>query len=327
MALVGSTSKADERSEARKVEALTTLSFGPDVIADLSLRVSDRPLWRRVLDAGFAAATLPIYTIPRQRGLIDRAALLDRVTEQIEAGVGMITIHPTPRLDIIELARSRRVPWTSRGGGLVIGDLLARARPANAYLEILPDIATVARIHGATISLGASFRSGTALDADDAAQRAEIAFQTELAQDLKSMGCSVIVEGPGHADPAAIGILAARLRKTECPVMPLGPIPTDLAVGQDHIASAIGAALQGLAGAAHILAAVTREEHTGGVPRLASTIEAVEAARIAARVIDRGMLGVGAEDEAVAAERSQFRTCVAGRTRRGCSRCGDACPL
>lgn len=279
------------------------------------------------MDAGFAAATLPIYTAHRHGEHIDHVALLERAIEHLEGGVGMITIHPTPRRDIIELARMRRLPWTSRGGGLVISDLLSGTRAQNVYLEVLPDLALAARTYGATISLGATFRAGTALDADDAAQRAEIAFQTDLARQLRADGCSVVIEGPGHANPRAIERLAARMREAQCPIMPLGPIPTDLAVGQDHISAAIGASLLGLAGAAHILAAVTREEHTGGVPLLASTLEAVDAARVAARVIDLGRLGPGLEDENVATARAQFRTCIPGRTLPGCSRCGDACPL
>jgi phosphomethylpyrimidine synthase len=327
MALVGTTSQADERKEPSKVEQLAQQPSPPDVIADLSLRHTGYPLWRRVLEAGLPAATLPVYTVRGRGGLIDRSALLERSIEHLEGGVGMVTIHPTPRRDIIELARRRQVPWTSRGGGLVIADLVVSQRPQNVYLDILPDLVPIARAHGATISIGATFRSATVLDADDAAQREEIRFQTELASELRAKGCSVILEGPGHAAPAAIKRLAARMRQADCPIMPLGPIPTDLAIGQDHVSAAIGATLMGLAGAAHILAAVTREEHTGGVPELASTLEAVEAAQVAARVIDLHRLGPTLEDRKIAAARAEFRTCVAARKVPGCSRCGDACPL
>lgn len=327
MALVGTTSKADERKEPSKVEQLAQLSSPPDVIADLSFRHTRYPLWRRVLEVGLPAATLPVYTVSRRDRRIDRSALLERSIEHLEGGVGMVTIHPTPRRDIIQLAKKRQVPWTSRGGGLVIADLVASGRSQNAYLDILPDLASVARAHGAAISIGATFRSATVLDADDAAQREEIKFQTELATQLRGEGCTVILEGPGHAAPSAIERLAARMRQANCPVMPLGPIPTDLAIGQDHVSAAIGATLMGLAGAAHILAAVTREEHTGGVPRLGSTVEALEAARVAAHVIDLHRLGTTPEDRRVVAARAKFRTCVAGRNVPGCSRCGDACPL
>lgn len=83
----------------------------------------------------------------------------------------------------------------------------------------------------------------------------------------------------------------------------------------------------GLAGAAHILAAVTREEHTGGVPSVASTVEAVRAARVAAHVIDIERLGDVSADELVVRRRAEVRTCVEGRTKRGCDRCADVCPL
>lgn len=326
MALIGSTSRADERLEASKIEALAKHVTPPDLVADLSLRRSPFPIWQRLLRAGFPAVTLPIYLTHSENGKIDPGELLDIATEQIESGVGMITIHPTARMDLISLSQRRGTPWTSRGGGLVIRDLM-HGRSQNVYLTILPSLSAAARAHGVTISLGATFRSAAIVDADDDAQRAEIAFQTELAIGLKLDGCSVVIEGPGHASPTAIKKVAARMRKGGCPIMPLGPIPTDRATGQDHVSSAIGATLMGLEDAAHILAAVTRNEHTGGVPQISSTLEAVDAARIAAHVVDLARFGTSAEEVAVATQRAARRTCVLSRTRRGCSRCGNACPL
>lgn len=328
MALIGSTSRRDERAEQKKVARLATMAEGPDVVADLSLRISEKPLWQQIIDAGLPAATLPIYTVARVDNRIDRYELLDRTIEQLAGGVGMITIHPTATRDIVAAARvDRHVPWTSRGGGIVIRDMLVRDRAANAYLDILPDLIVHVRQSRATISIGATFRSATVLDADDRAQRMELTSQVELARQLAKDGCSVIIEGPGHASPSSIRALAQRMREAECPVMPLGPIPTDLAAGQDHISAAIGATLLGLEGAAHMIAAVTREEHTGGVPDIDATLEAVAASRVAARVIDLHQRGPSVEDVRVVQDRSSHRTCIAHRRVAGCSRCGDACPL
>ncbi|MFC6487704.1 phosphomethylpyrimidine synthase ThiC [Nitratireductor sp. GCM10026969] len=299
----------------------------PDAVADLSLAVLQTPLWRRALTMGFAAASLPIYTVRRQNGKVDSSELLDKSVEQMEGGVGILTIHPTARLDIIDLARRRLVPWTSRGGGVVMADLLARDLTENVYLRILPDIVSSAKKHGTVLSLGASFRSANIFDSLDAAQWAEVEFQIELANMLRADGCDVIIESPGHARPAHIREISRRLSAAGHPVMPLGPIPTDVAAGEDHVSAAIGATLMGLAGAAHILAAVTREEHTGGIPSTASTLEAVRASRVAAHVIDIDRLGDVSADELVVRRRAQARTCVAGRTRRGCDRCADVCPL
>lgn len=328
MALVGSTSRRDETFEEEKVLRLASHTNPPDVVADLSLRLSDRPLWQRVLEAKLPAATLPIYTARLTGGQIDRRALLDRAIEQMEGGVGMITIHPTATKEMVAAAQlDRHVPWTSRGGGIVIRDLVLGDRVSNAYLEILPELLPIARRLGTAISIGATFRSATILDAEDRVQRMELDSQAKLAAELKREGCSVFVEGPGHAAPAAIRSLAARMLAAEYPIMPLGPIPTDLAIGQDHVSAAIGATLIGLEGAAHILAAVTREEHTGGVPTIQSTLEAVDAARVAAHVINLHRRGPSAHELEIIEARSIHRTCVAGRTVPGCARCGEACPL
>jgi phosphomethylpyrimidine synthase len=104
-------------------------------------------------------------------------------------------------------------------------------------------------------------------------------------------------------------------------------MPTDAALDDDHIAAAIGATLLGLAGAAHLLAAVTREEHSGGIPSTESTLEAVRAARVAAHVIDLDRLNASDLDDTIVNARAAHRTCVHGRTDPGCSRCGRACPL
>lgn len=327
MALVGMNSLTGYDAQTAKIDALARMQDGPDLIADLSLTVSRRPLWRDVVDRGLPAATLPIYTTPAKDGRIDRVALLERAVEQIEGGVGLLTIHPTASHALIGMARRRRVPWTSRGGGLVIADLLARSHDENVYRAILRDLACHARRHGTVLSLGATFRAANIFDAADAVQMAEIRVQLELAQELTREGVGVVLESPGHARPADIRRLGALLATSGFPIMPLGPMPTDAALDFDHVAAAIGATLMGLAGAAHILAAVTREEHTGGIPSLASTVEAVRAARVAAHVIDIDRLGATERDDAVSLARASHRTCIHDREKPGCSRCARACPL
>lgn len=332
MALVGASHPRQIGEQTLKIRALSDLQDGPEIISDLSIITPDNgpPLWQRVLwETQAAAACLPVYTVSRTRqGLIDPSELLDVAIGQMEGGVGMLTIHPTPSREIQELALGRLVPCTSRGGGLVIADAESRGwRDENAYRKILPQLIAHARRNGTVLSLGASYRSANIFDSGDAAQVAEIIAQTELARDIRSQGVDVIIESPGHARPKDIKKLAVLLRASDVPIMPLGPIPTDTAIGQDHISSAIGAVLIGLEGCAHILAAVTREEHTGGIPSIESTIEAVTAARVAARVIDLDQLGDDEPDRFVANARSNGKTCIVGKRSGGCDRCAKACPL
>lgn len=331
MALVGMSHPRNYAGQVKKIRALSDLSNGPDIISDLSIvkSGSELPLWKIVVkDTSKVAGCLPIYTATVRKGCIDASELLDISIEQMEGGVGLLTIHPTPSRLIQQFAERRLVPCTSRGGGLVIADAENRGwREENVYLKILHDLIHHAKKNRTVLSLGASYRSANIFDSCDAAQQAEIECQITLAKEISSEGVGVIIESPGHSRPRDIKKLAALLRPAGFPIMPLGPIPTDTAIGMDHVSSAIGATLLGLEGCAQIIAAVTREEHTGGVPSIDSTIEAVMTARIAAHVIDLHILNYEAEDLAVAQARAINRTCVFGKVARGCDRCVRACPL
>jgi len=332
MALVGASHPRQIEEQTRKIRTLSDLPDAPEIISDLSIISPDNgpPLWQRVLrETRAAAACLPVYTVSRTRqGLIDPSELLDVAIEQMEGGVGLLTIHPTPSREIQELSAGRLVPCTSRGGGLIIADAESRGwKEENAYLKILPQLISHARRNSTVLSLGASYRSANIFDSGDGAQVAEISAQAELANHIRSQGVDVIIESPGHARPKDIKRLAVLLRASGVPVMPLGPIPTDTAIGQDHISSAIGAVLLGLEGCAHILAAVTREEHTGGIPSVESTVEAIAATRVAARIIDLDQLDDDEPDRSVANARSKGKTCVVGKPSSGCDRCAKACPL
>jgi len=329
MALIGTGPGNDLRSQERKLAALSSATSQPDIVADLSYsHTKSPPLWRCVLErTNFVAATLPIYRCTRRNELVDPSELIEIATEQMEAGVGIITIHATPSRELIDLSKGRLVPWTSRGGGVVIRDLMARGSFDNVYLKVLPGLLSTAKRTATIISLGTTFRSANLFDACDLVHWRELDLQIELANQLATQGVGAIIEAPGHARPSDIRRLAVPLRSAGFPVMPLGPMPTDAGFEQDHVAAAIGASLMGLEGCAQIVAAVTREEHSGGIPTVDSTLEAVACARLAAHVIDLELLGCDQADRAVATERAQKRTCVIGKDSPGCSRCSTLCPL
>jgi phosphomethylpyrimidine synthase len=326
-ALAGISGPSDYDNQVEKIHALIEMEGGPDIIGDLSIFRHHTPLWKLIVESGYASATLPVYTARRINNRIDSKELLDIAIEQMEGGVGILTIHPTASLELIDAAKSRIVPWTSRGGSLVIKDLLASNKTENVYAEILPDLVLAAKQYGSVLSIGATFRSANIFDSLDSVQRAEIDAQLRLAREISLAGVGVIIESPGHARPRDILACAEQLSASSFPIMPLGPIPTDIAIGWDHIAAAIGASIMGMAGAAHLLAAVTREEHTGNIPTLESTLEAVRAARIAGHIIDIHTLNATDQDMQLVEYRAQYQTCVVGRDSHGCSRCAATCPL
>jgi phosphomethylpyrimidine synthase len=93
----------------------------------------------------------------------------------------------------------------------------------------------------------------------------------------------------------------------EAPFYTLGPIPTDIAAGYDHMSSAIGAALIGWYGAA-LLCYVTPKEHLG-LPNKKDVKDGVIAYKIAAHAADlaKGHPMARQRDDAMSKARFEFR--------------------
>jgi len=329
--LIGFNHENEYEYELRKLSSIASLEGKPDIISDLStLRVcTAEALWYKVVnETQCVAATLPIYLVRTKNNRIDQNELLEIIIEQMELGVGLITIHPTANKEIYDASRKRLVPITSRGGGIVVKDLITNEfKNENVYLRILPKIVQYAQKYGVVLSIGTTFRSGNIFDSNDEVQNMEIELQISLAKMISQQNVGVIIESPGHARPSDIKAISAILRSAGFPVMPLGPIPTETAAGMDHISGAIGATIMGLEGCADILATVTCEEHTGGRPTIESTIEAIKAARIAAHIIDIHMIGDTEMDMIITRSRVKSKTCVSGKSTKYCDRCKELCPL
>ena len=329
--LTGCTSKKDIGTQLEKLEKIMNLEvfYQPEIICDLSLYSSKNHLYKEIIDRfdNTVVSTLPIYQTEILNDLISKDNLLEKVHEQIESGVGIITIHPTPTLNLIELSKSRLVPITSRGGAIVAKDLLSKKSSENIYLEILDDIIKICKHHSVTVSIGASFRSANIFDSLDKCQIEEFKIQKEIGEYITNKGVDVIVEGPGHSTIANLKKISNYYNEMNFPIMPLGPIPTDVAVGQDHISSAIGAAILGMLGCVDIVTSVTREEHTGKIPSTESSIEAIIAAKITAHIINIDKVNDVSNDRIIVNNRMLNQTCIYDKNSSGCSRCAHVCPL
>lgn len=330
--LIGFNNTSEYKYELKKLTEISNMKEKPDIVSDLSTKKQKRAeaLWYKVIkETPFVSATLPIYLVTQNKNnTIDENELLDTVIEQMEYGVGLITIHPTANEKIFEKSKKRFVPITSRGGGMVIRDLIAkRFYEENVYLKILSQIISYAKKYNVVLSIGTTFRSANIFDSNDDAQKMEIEAQISLAKLISQQGVGVIIESPGHAKPRDIKEISSVLKSAGFPIMPLGPIPTDSAVGMDHVSSAIGAVIMGLEGCADILATVTREEHTGGRPTIESTIEAIKVAKIAAHIIDIHNLDDTDNDMKITKSRAKSDTCVFGKDEKYCDRCRELCPL
>jgi len=330
--LIGATSQRDATRQLKKIEAIAALepTEQPDIISDLSLEHSKASLYKEIINnfPGYIVSTLPIYKCNASAGIIDDQELLTIIHEQIESGISFITIHPTVNRQAMQLAQKRLVPWTSRGGVMVMKDMAARNFSVeNIYLRILDEVIKLAFKSRVAISIGASFRSSNIFDSLDDCQLLEFKLQKQIADYIKERGVDVIIEGPGHSSTRRLKQVAKIFNQMGYPIMPLGPIPTDTSIGQDHISSAIGATVLGLLGCVDIISAVTREEHTGKIPSIESTIEAIKASKVAAHIIDMDKLQDYSLDKEIVDYRTSHQTCIYGKQNSGCSRCAHVCPL
>jgi len=178
----------------------------------------------------------------------------------------------------------------------------------NPLYEYFDDLLEIAHRYDVTLSLGDGLRPGTILDAIDSPQIEELMILAELSKRARAKGVQVMVEGPGHV-PLPYIQSHIQLEKRLCegaPFYVLGPIPTDIAPGYDHITSAIGGALAASAGA-DFLCYVTPAEHLS-LPDENDVYLGVMAARVAAHVGDiaKGIPGAIEKDKRISLARERL---------------------
>jgi len=156
-----------------------------------------------------------------------------------------------------------------------------------------------------------------------------------------------MIEGPGHVPLTDIkaNILLQKRLCNNAPFYVLGPLPTDIAPGYDHLTSAIGGAIAGAAGA-DFLCYVTPSEHLR-LPNLDDVREGVLAAKIAAHIADiaKGVPGALDKDRIMAQHRKTFNwqgqidisidpvktkaflETSSSAHEEGCTMCGELCAI
>jgi phosphomethylpyrimidine synthase len=320
---------ADYR-ERRKMERLLNGPGRPDMLMDLSVVPLQKELWQSVRPQ-FAGpiGLLPHYVLFSERSGLDVKTLLTRINDVVRNGINFITIHGSPTRELIELARiKRQTPVTSRGGGIVIQDMHINQRRDNIFRLAFRDILDICAETGAVLNLGTTFRAASVWDGYDLVLKAELQSQAELIEAAKARGVHVVLEGPGHIRASQIHQYFASVSNFEVPLMPLGPIVTDVYPDGDHIASAIGAAMLMSLSHGGVINAVTPVEHLGGVPNLQQTRTGLTAALVAAQVASGTYCSEALElEQQVAFERAGAQSCVVGSPEPGCKRCSHVCPL
>jgi len=264
---------------------------GTHTVMDLSTGGDLDSIRKRMLqETSLPLGTVPIYSVAQKYILSQEdpacmsvSELMEEVSRQAEQGVDFMTLHCGVTRRAVALARegNRRLGVVSRGGSL-----LARWMEANdAENPLLTEFDTLLSIceeYNVVLSLGDGLRPGAGEDAGDAAQWEEVIVLGQLAGRARKNGAQAMIEGPGHVP---LHLIQSQIQgmKTVCnnaPLYVLGPLPTDIAAGYDHIAGTVGATLAAYYGA-DFLCYLTPAEHLT-LPNENDVWQGVKASLIAA---------------------------------------------
>lgn len=342
----------DEELQKLKI----SIEYKADVVMDLSTGGNIGKIRKEIL----AHATIPLGTVPIYQSIVNAVRkyksmfklsvdeMFDNIEEQAEQGVDFMTIHSGVTRESVQRFKrqGRLLDVVSRGGALMM-EWMEYNNRENPFYEYYDRLIAILAKHDVVISLGDGLRPGAIADATDRGQVQELIILGELAQYAVEHGVGVMIEGPGHVPINQIET-NIKLEKRICngaPFYVLGPLVTDVAPGYDHITSAIGGAIAGMAGA-DFLCYVTPAEHLR-LPDLEDVKEGIIASRIAAHAADiaRGVKGAVDWDIRMAKARKDmdwetqlrlaidpikaraYRASVALQDSDVCSMCGEFCPI
>ncbi len=281
------------RDELKKLKV--AIEYGTDTVMDLSVDGDIRKIRSLILKESI----IPIGTVPIYEAAVNAkkryGSFLKLKTDEIfsvielqaKEGVDFFTIHCGVTKNTIKVLKKtkRSVDIVSRGGA-ILACWMRYNKKENPLYEYFDKVLDIAHRYDITLSLGDGLRPGAISDSTDKAQISELKTLGRLAEKARERNVQVMIEGPGHIPIHHIE-KNIRLEKDICKSAPfyvLGPLVTDIAIGYDHIASAIGGALAAAWGA-DFLCYVTPSEHLRH-PTVCDVKEGLIASRIAAHAAD-----------------------------------------
>lgn len=295
--------------EVQKVK--TSIKYGADTIMDLSTGGNLDEIRSAVIsNSSVPIGTVPMYQIIHDVGDIknlDIKSMLKTLEKQARQGVSYFTIHAGFLLKFMPLVAKRKMGIVSRGGSLMASWML-HYHKENPFYEAFDEICEICAKYDVALSLGDSLRPGCLYDATDEAQISELRVLGELQKRAYDKNVQVMIEGPGHIPLNQIqkNMELEQELCNDAPFYVLGPLPTDIGAGYDHITSAIGGTLAAFYGAS-MLCYVTAKEHLG-LPNEKDVREGIIAHKIAAHAADvaLGRKGAIERDHAMSDARYNF---------------------
>lgn len=289
------------------------IHWGADTVMDLSTGENIHQTREWILrNSPVPIGTVPIYqALERCGGDVRELSweiFRDTLIEQARQGVDYVTLHAALLQRFVPFTVRRATGIVSRGGSIIAKWMLLHGEENFLYTH-WDEICRILASYDVAVSIGDGLRPGSIADANDFPQFAELEVQGELTLRAWKRGVQVMNEGPGHVP---LHLIPENMRRQlewchEAPFYTLGPLPTDIAPGYDHIGGAIGGAIIAQRGCA-MLCYVTRKEHLG-LPDSEDVREAVVTYKLAAHAADlaKGHPAAQLRDNALSKARFEFR--------------------
>lgn len=279
--------------ELQKLDA--AIGAGADSIMDLSTGGNLDLIRRKIIERSI----VPVGTVPIYQAVVEILSegksipeltenkILDVIKRHADSGVDFITIHSGLTMrSVKKMGRGDRIMnVVSRGGSFIVNWIKTNGKE-NPFYTAFDKILEIALLYDITLSLGDGLRPGCIHDATDGLQIDELIVLGELRDRAFDAGVQVMIEGPGHVPLSEItaNVLIEKKICKGAPFYVLGPLPTDISPGYDHITGAIGGAIAASAGA-DFLCFLTPSEHLR-LPTVEDVREGVIASKIAAHIGD-----------------------------------------
>lgn len=288
---VGVSDKGDVKElikiEREKIRG--AIERGTDVICDVSMSENMEYVHKHLLegfDVPFGTVTAyEAYITSEKNDLIyPEEDFIKLFEKEVLRGFDIITIHATVFKDDSKYIQNsnRTISTTSRGGMLML-KMMEKNNYENPFFTHFDKLLEIAKKYDVAISLGPCYRPASVCDCslDDELTKLELERMAILCKKALDYGVGITVEGIGHAPLNKIAEMI-KATKEKCYNVPYRcmTVATDIALGHDHIASAIASAMAIYCGADSITC-VTRSEHIG-IPTTEEVFEGVITARIAA---------------------------------------------
>ncbi|GAB4078650.1 phosphomethylpyrimidine synthase ThiC [Nostocoides australiense] len=322
---------------------------GVTTVTDLTTSRDDRLLQSLLSESELAVGTVPAYSLSSAAagGSKETAArtLYSAIERQVLLGVDFLSIHSSLSRRVAErLSAARRtIPVTSRGGALVL-QVMHNAAVDNPFRTVFEDLLALCASHGVVLSFVGTLRPGSVVDSFETLHLEELQETAELTERAHEAGVATMVELLNHVPLSSIEayVKLGRSLFPHSALGALGPTPTDIAVGLDDVAGAIGAATAARAGIDWINV-VTAGEHSH-LPSYEETARALRYFQLAAH-LSAVSEGHDSRDRALSAARAcndwstmanmsidpqlarQVYAEHGNRQGAACSMCKATCPL